>query len=103
MSDNAARVSLPSWDAVVLVCKACRKRAGLPASLKSKTVAAEVRNATRDRKRRPRVLLTSCLGLCPKSAAAIAAFTSGAKPRIAAVQALAQVEPTVNALLDASE
>lgn len=103
MSVSAARVTLPSWDAVVLVCKACRKRADLPASLKSKSVASEVRSAIGDRKRRPRVLLTGCLGLCPKSAVAIAFFSSGSPPRIAAVEALLQVAPTVSRLLDAAE
>lgn len=103
MSDSAAQLSRPSWDAVLLVCKACRKRAELPASLKSKTVALEIRSVIRDRKRRPRVLLTTCLGLCPKSAVAIAVFTRGGPPRIAAVTALSQVGPTVNALFDAVE
>ena len=103
MSHGAAKLTRPSWDAAVLVCKACRKRADLSANLKGRTVASEARSALRERKRRPRVLLTGCLGLCPKSAVAIAAFTNGSSPRIAAVTALSQVGPTVNALLDAVE
>ena len=101
MSNNPAPVSRPSWRAVLLVCKACRKRAKLPATLKSKSVASTIRRELGGEERRPRVLLSSCLGLCPKSAIAIACVNEGGVASIAAVQTLSQVAPTARALLNA--
>lgn len=84
-----------------MVCKACRKRAKLPATLKSKAVASAIRRELADEKRRPRVLLSSCLGLCPKSALAIACVSERGGASIAAVQSPSQVASTARALLDA--
>lgn len=100
MSNHPAQVSRPSWGSVLLVCKACRKRAKLPATLKSKAVASAIRRELADEKRRPRVLLSSCLGLCPKSALAMACVSERGAASIAAVQSPSQVVPTARALLD---
>lgn len=57
---------------LVLVCKACSQRSSGPKALKSKVVAREMTQALRGASPRPRVLLTSCQGLCPKRAICVA-------------------------------
>ena len=99
MTDTAAPVSRPAWQAVLLVCKACRKRADLPVTLKGKAVAAACRRGLPKAGDRPRVVLCGCLGLCPKSAVAVALVGGRNTPQIAAVHAPKQIAPTVKALL----
>lgn len=72
------------WDRVYLVCKACGKRSRAPKQVKPKSLVGEIRALTRSDRPRPRVLLTTCMGLCPKGGIAVAAAGSGT-PRIAAV------------------
>lgn len=60
------------WDAVVLVCRQCRQRGSGPDKLKTKEVAGALRRALKQAPARPRVVLTQCLGLCPKRAMTVA-------------------------------
>jgi predicted metal-binding protein len=81
---------MPAWQSVVLVCKECRKRSNGPKGLKSKPMASEIKRAARDIEPRPRIVLTNCLGLCPKGAATIAVVGSNVATRALAVTSLKQ-------------
>ncbi|CAN5918218.1 hypothetical protein BH11PSE8_BH11PSE8_29220 [soil metagenome] len=85
----------PSWEAAVLVCNTCKKRSNGPRGFKAKAVVQEARRALRDMKPRPRIVLTSCLGLCPKGALAVAVAGGGGETQICAIASLAQVEAAV--------
>lgn len=61
----------PAWDAVLLVCRDCRKRSSGPSEPKPKALLQALKNAVRAEHPRPRVLLSNCLGLCPKKATAV--------------------------------
>lgn len=86
MSKDAAVPMAPKWDTVVLVCKACRKRSKGPKDLKPKAVATLVRQLAREVGQRPRIVLTDCLGLCPKAATAVATVGHDVKTQIVAVR-----------------
>lgn len=62
----------PAWDTVVLVCKDCQKRGSGPRHLKTKTALSVLRHSLRSLRPRPRVVASSCLGLCPKRALTVA-------------------------------
>ena len=66
------------WKNVVLVCKACEKRNKGPKRMPAKELAKALRGACRDaRVARPRIVLTSCMGACPKKAFTVAAAGVG--------------------------
>ncbi len=62
----------PSWSSVVLVCKECQKRGSGPKRLKAKALVQEARSACKAERPRPRIVVSGCLGLCPKRAIAVA-------------------------------
>ncbi len=67
------RLLRAGWKSVVLVCRACEKRSKGPKRLAAKGLAKELRRACRDAHvSRPRVVLTSCLGACPRKAITVA-------------------------------
>lgn len=90
------------WAAVVLVCRDCRKRGSGPDGIKLKTALTEARRAARQTGLRSRVVATSCLGLCPKRALAVAWAGVHGAPLIAAVEKMEQLEPVVAALAEAA-
>jgi hypothetical protein len=90
-SDQARRADSPRWDTVFLVCKQCRKRSNGPEHLKTKALARTLRAATREQRPRPRIVMTSCLGLCPKRAIALAYVGMQARPRILAIKSSARL------------
>ena len=64
----------PGWKSVVLVCKACEKRSKGPKKIAAREVAKQIGRACRDaRVPRARVVLTSCMGECPRKAYTVAA------------------------------
>ncbi len=64
----------PGWKSVVLVCKACEKRSNGPKKIAARDVAKQLGRASRDAKvPRVRVVLTTCMGACPKKAFTVAA------------------------------
>ena len=66
------------WKSVVLVCKACEKRSKGPKKIAARDVAKQLGRACRDAKvARARVVLTTCLGICPKKAFTVAAASPG--------------------------
>ena len=67
----------PGWKSVVLVCKACEKRSKGPKKIGAREVAKQLGRACRDAKvPRVRVVLTTCMGVCPKKAFTVAAASS---------------------------
>ena len=83
--------SEPSWQAVVSVCKACRKRGNAPNQLKAGALVRAIHEGLRPMTPRPRVVTTSCLGLCPKGATAVALVSGNGVPHITSVNTWAQV------------
>ncbi|WP_156480942.1 hypothetical protein [Variovorax sp. PAMC 28711] len=62
---------------VVLVCSDCEDRSSGPSKLKAKTVRKEMKRGLVQSPVRLRIVASSCLGLCPKKAIAVAAVASG--------------------------
>lgn len=83
--------SSPRWRAVVLVCKACGKRSKAPKEAKPKAIAADVRRLTKGLPQRSRIVLTGCLGLCPKGATAVAVAGHAVGTRVVAIRRRSQV------------
>lgn len=81
----------PTWNTVVLVCKACGKRGSGPKKTRPKAIADELRRAAGRTRPRPRVLLTGCLGLCPKAATAVALVGERRATLLVAVERTAQL------------
>ncbi len=70
----------------VLVCEKCEKRDKGPKKLTTKELRSTLRQALGGGSTRLRIVQTSCLGLCPKKAIAVAAVTPGAGSVLAAVR-----------------
>jgi predicted metal-binding protein len=89
-----------AWTAVVLVCRDCRKRSSGPEDIKLKAALHEARRALKQSGARGRVVSSSCLGLCPKRALAVAWAGAHGAPTIAAVEHVEQVGASVAALAE---
>ncbi len=83
---HPTQVETPRWDAVYLVCKACGKRDSVPKDARPKVVAAIAKQRSKVERPRARVVFTSCLGLCPKGATAVARVGGDAPARLAAIR-----------------
>lgn len=106
MSKRQSEPEVPRWDTVYLVCKACGKRGSGPKDFKPKAIAAAVRQRSKAERPRPRVVFTSCLGLCPKAATAVARVGGDAEARIAAIRSPAHFDaafPVELALVETEE
>ncbi len=97
--ERTPRPNSPSWDAVFLICKKCRKRSKAPKGLKAKALAATVRAHSREQRPRPRIVLTSCLGLCPTGAIAVAFVGRGGWPRIVPIESCEQLDAVIPLLI----
>ncbi|CAN5394280.1 hypothetical protein BH10PSE17_BH10PSE17_09770 [soil metagenome] len=96
MSKHSKGPKTPNWDTVFLICKACGKRGSGPKVHKPKAIAAAVRQQSKDERPRPRIMFTSCMGLCPKAATAVARVGGDQPASIAPVRSprqLAKVFP----------
>ncbi len=100
MNKAAPLPESPSWGAVLLVCRVCNKRSNGPKDLKAKQLSSIARRSGKGEKPRTRVLLTSCMGLCPKSATAVAFIGAQGMTRIVAVRSTAQLEAALPLLTD---
>jgi predicted metal-binding protein len=107
MSKNAQRDDTttlsPGWESLFLVCKDCRRRKDGPKHLKAKALAKEIKHQVKDSAPRARVVLTTCLKLCPKKAASVAFVGPLAKSRIAAIKSYSQLKSTLSLFLDRRE
>ena len=90
--------SLPfRLDAMVLVCKACGKRSSGPRHTKPKQLAQAFKQDGKAHRQKVRVLLTSCMGLCPKKAAAVAVLGADGSPHQFAIENEEQVPAALQA------
>jgi hypothetical protein len=89
----------PSWSSLVLICKDCRRRKEGPKHLKAKTLATSIKSELKADARRPRVVLTTCLKLCPTRATSVAFVAALAAPRIAAIESIAQLQAMLPELM----
>jgi hypothetical protein len=96
--DYASAVS-PSWDALILVCKDCRRRKDGPKH-KARELAKDIKHQVKSAVPRVRVVLTTCLKLCPKNATSVAFVAARTEPRIAAIKSGAQLQNALTLLLD---
>lgn len=80
---------------MVLVCKACGKRGSGPREPKPKHVAQEFKRAAKDARLKTRVVMTGCMGLCPKRATAVSVLAQDAGPVQFAIESLAEVPATL--------
>ncbi len=85
----------PRFEAVYLVCKACGKRGNGATKLTPKRLATLVRREAKGSNVRTRVVATTCLGLCPKKAVALARAADAAPLAIVAVRSKRQVAAAV--------
>ncbi|MCS4509447.1 hypothetical protein [Xylophilus ampelinus] len=82
-----ADIFLPTrYAGAVLVCAKCEKRDKGPRKLTTKTLRFELRQALGGGRSKLRIVQTSCLGLCPRKAIAVAAVTPEAGSVLAAVR-----------------
>jgi predicted metal-binding protein len=86
------------WNSLFLVCKQCRKRGNGPDE-KAKKLMGVIRGQTRDSASRPRVVLTNCLGVCPKEATAVAFASPDVSPRVFSVKSESELETAVAYLM----
>ena len=103
VSEKEARA--PKWEALVLVCKACGKRSSGPKdkALKPKQVMQELRSAAKRQRVRSRVVLTTCLGLCPKRATAVVVALPGGAQTTTAVASQPILEHVASLLCSSGE
>jgi hypothetical protein len=85
MSKSKDTMEAPAWDTVMLICKECGKRKNGPDDLKSKALVKLARGHLKKSTPRPRVVSSSCLGVCPKGAIAVACVGGSHAPRLACV------------------
>jgi hypothetical protein len=90
----------PDWNSLVLICKDCRRRKDGPKHLKAKELAASIKNGLKVDAPRARVVLTTCLKLCPKKATSVAFATAQAAPKIAAITSCAELRTLLPLLVE---
>ena len=84
-SDRSPALEPLKFDGAVLVCAECEKRGDGPKKLEARDVRKALKHNLGEARFKLRVVQTSCLGLCPKKAIALAALGPGTKPLGAAV------------------
>ena len=85
MSHSSSPLVDTRFAGVVLVCGDCEERSNGPTKLQARQVRKELRRDLVHLPLRLRVVQSSCLGLCPKKAMALAAVTNGHTPLAAEV------------------
>ena len=90
----------PGFDTAILLCRACGKRSAGPPKKDAKTAAKRLRAAAREAGHsRPRVVLTGCLGACPKKAWTLAATQPGGELAMVAFRTDGDADAAVALLL----
>lgn len=88
----------PKFDALLLVCGRCAERSSGPSKRKAKKLPGEFKKALGPERPRFRIVESSCLGLCPKKATALAAATGDGPLRLAAVRGKSDVQAMADRL-----
>jgi predicted metal-binding protein len=86
------------FDALLLVCGRCAGRSSGPSKRKAKKLPGEFKKALGQERPRFRIVESSCLGLCPKKATAVAAAVDNAPVRLAAVRDKDDVQAVADGL-----
>lgn len=90
----------PGFATAILLCRPCGKRSSGPPKGATKETARGLRAAARQAGHpRPRVLLTGCMGACPKKAFAVAATAPDGRIAMLALRAGDDPAAAVEALL----
>lgn len=74
------------YTGAVMICGQCQKRSSGPSKLKAKALRGPFKEALGDARLRVRIVQTSCLGLCPKKAIAVAAVDVGGPALLAEIR-----------------
>jgi predicted metal-binding protein len=100
---KAIDVLMPGWNQLVMICQACEKRSKAPKKFGAKKVAHALSSALR-RARQPktRIVQTTCMGLCPKRAVAVAAGAPDGTVQVIAWRKFDDANAALQALLAAA-
>ncbi len=89
----------PKFVGAVLVCGDCERRSSGPKKLRAKEARQTLKKALGGARVRLRIVQSSCLGLCPKKAIAMAAICQGAAPLAAEAKSTADVSAFGDAMM----
>lgn len=93
----------PDWKQIVMVCKDCEKRSKAPKKFGARQVAKALSSALRQaRQPKTRIVQTTCMGLCPKKALAVAAPAADGQVRVIAWRKPDRGADALQALLGAA-
>lgn len=99
-SSDAPKILRPGWHSAVLVCQACEKRSKGPKKITARELARQLKKAAHEAKvARPRIVMTSCLGACPKKAFTVAAASPEGSIRMVAFRRGDDAGTAIEALL----
>ena len=87
------------YTGAIMVCKQCQKRSSGPKKLKAKDLQQPLKRALGDARLRFRTVQTTCLGLCPKKAIAVAAVAAEGASLLAAIGEVDDLKPVAARLL----
>jgi hypothetical protein len=73
------------YSGAVMICGECQKRDNGPSKLSAKEVRKDLKQALGDARHHLRLVQSSCLGLCPRKAIAVAAVAVGGPALLAEV------------------
>lgn len=88
------------FDGLVLVCGQCQKRSSGPSKISAKDVRRGLKDAMGKDRFRLKIAQSSCLGLCPKKAIAVAAASTNGPALMASVRNDADVASIATRLTD---
>jgi predicted metal-binding protein len=81
-----ATIESPGWASLLLICKDCRRRKNGPKHLKATTLAKDIKHQVKEIMPGARIILTTCLKLCPKKATSVAYVSTASEQSITAIK-----------------
>lgn len=97
-AETASPFVKPKFDALLMVCSRCAERSSGPSKRKAKKLPGDFKKALGTERPRFRIVETSCLGLCPKNATAVAAATGDGPLQLAAVGGKSDIQAVADRL-----
>ena len=86
------------FDALLMVCSRCAERSSGPSKRKATKLPGDFKKALGAERPRFRIVESSCLGLCPKKATAVAAATGDGPLQLAAVGGKSDIQAMADRL-----
>ena len=86
------------FDALLMVCSRCAERSSGPSKRKATKLPGDFKKALGAERPRFRIVESSCLGLCPKKATAVAAATGDGPLQLAAVGGKSDIQAVADRL-----